>query len=92
MTIGDIIEALQDMDPEENAAFHLLTHDQLHLAAEAAGIEIDCEHIDRALGVYQTMLDHHIGSDPYRMFKAISRAAEGEGTERAADAQQPIFH
>lgn len=90
MTIGDIIEALQDMDPEENAAFHLLTHDQLHLAAEAAGIETNCEHVDRGLLMYQLMLDNHIGSDPYRMFKALGRAADD--VEEAQEEQQPVIH
>lgn len=90
MTIGDIIEALQDMDPEENAAFHLLTHDQLHLAAEAAGIETNCEHVNRGLLMYQLMLDNHIGSDPYRMFKALGRAADDVSDEAKED--QPVIH
>lgn len=90
MTIGDIIETLQDMDPNEEAAFHLLTHDQLHLAAEAAGIETNCDHVNRGLLMYQLMLDNHIGSDPYRMFKALGRAADDVTDEEKED--QPVIH
>ena len=91
MTIGDIIEALQDMDPDEEAAFHIVTHNTLHLAAEAAGIETSCEHVNRGLLMYQLMLDNHIGSDPYRMFKALGRAAE-DVEEAETQPQQPIVH
>lgn len=91
MKIGDIIDALTEFDPEEEAAFHLLTHNQLHVAAEAAGIKTDCEQVDTALDIYQTMLDNHIGSDPYRMFRALGRAAESE-TLQDHPAEHPIVH
>lgn len=89
MKIGDIIDALTEFDSEEEAAFHLLTHNQLHNAADAAGIETNCEQVNMALEFYQTMLDNHIGSDPYRMFKALGRAAESEPQQ---DPDQPIIH
>jgi hypothetical protein len=89
MKIRDIIEGLQTMDPDEQAAFHLVTHDQLHLAATAAGIDADCEDVDRGLVMYQMMLDFNIRSDPYRMLSALIRSMPEDGDE---EQKKPLFH
>lgn len=93
MKIKDIIEGLQTMDPDETAAFHILTHDQLHLAATAAGIEADCEQVDRGLTMYQVMLDFSIRADPFRMLAALIRAMPEDGDEaEEQEDKKPIFH
>ena len=92
MTIGDIIEILQDMDPDETATFQLITHSDMHIAAEAAGIDTDCETVDRALTLLSSMFRHSIGIDPYLLFKALGRAAALENNGEAPEQYQPIFH
>lgn len=80
-TIGDILDLFEDMDPDEPVAFHFITHSEMHEAADAAGIPITCSEINRALVIYENMLEHKVGMDPMLLFKAMGRAATLEKQE-----------
>lgn len=93
MTIGEIIEMLQDMDPDEPASFQLVTHSDMHVAAHAAGIDVDCEQVDRALVIHSAMWRFKIGMDPFLIFKALGRAADdGDEDSTKPEVHRPIFH
>lgn len=93
MTIGEIIEMLREMDPDEEASFQLLTHSDMHIAAEAAGIEADCDVVNAALTIYSSMHRHKIGMDPFLVFRALGRAADVVGDETSEPVhEKPIFH
>ena len=90
MNIGEIIEMLQEMDPDEPASFQLVTHSDMHVAAHAAGIDVDCEQVDRALVLYSAMHRYKVGMDPHLLFKALGRAADEEltGSESSDNAKE----
>lgn len=91
MTIGEIIEMLQDMDPDEPASFQLVTHSDMHVAAHAAGIDVDCEQVDRALVIHSAMWRFKVGMDPHLIFKALGRAALDDD-ETKPEEQKPVMH
>jgi hypothetical protein len=94
MTVGEIIEMLQEMDPDEMASFHMVTHSDMHVAAHAAGIDVDCEQVDRALVIYSAMYRFKVGMDPHLVFKALGRAADDGFDKLTPDEAEskPVVH
>lgn len=80
-TARELLELFEDVDPDEPIAFHWVSHSEMHEAAQAAGITVTCTQVNRALTIYENMLENKIGVDPYLMFKALGRAAELEKEE-----------